>query len=101
MATGASPGEAFAEARAQCMESGALEEDCLRTNWCFPAGWSADVFVQHREGPHWHEIVCGLPTRSIAETVARQICERAERPDLIECALVQIYDDTGERQIDN
>jgi hypothetical protein len=98
--TGASMDEAFSCAVAQCMESGAADEDCLRTNWCQPAGWSVDVFVQHQEGPHWHEIVCGLPTENIAKSVGEAICDRTERDYLIECSPVQVYDPEGAPQLE-
>ena len=100
VATGPSPIVAFERARAQCMESGAAESDCLRTNWCYPAGWSVDVFAQHREGIHWHEIVCGLPSESAARATAEAMCDREERDFLIECSLVQLYDATGKAMME-
>ncbi len=101
VATGYNPDTAFAAARAQCMESGALKEDCLRIAWCFPARWSIDVFVQHREGPHWHEVTCGVATESVARSLVAHICDRAERPELIECSLVQVYDPDGNKLMEN
>ena len=95
VAMGATPDAAFALAEAQCVASGARAEDCLRTTWCFPAGWTVDIFAQHREGPHWHEVTCGLPSRAVAEVVAHALCDPAERPYLIECLPVQIYDPEG------
>ncbi len=95
MATGRNAAEAFAAATAQCVAGGALAEDCLQTNWCFPAGWSVDVFAQHREGLHWHEVICGLPSREVGEQVAHALCDPAARPFLIECQLVQVYDPDG------
>lgn len=95
VAMGDSPAEAFAAATAMCVEGGALAEDCLQTNWCFPAGFSIDVFAQHREGNHWHEVICGLPARDVAEQVAHALCDPAARPWLIECQLVQVYDRDG------
>lgn len=100
VATGPNPIIAFEKARAQCMESGAAEQDCLRTNWCYPAGWSVDIFAQHREGPHWHEIVCGLPSRAAAEATAAAMCDREARDFLIECSLVQLYDEAGRPQME-
>lgn len=98
VATGATATEAFDAAVAQCVEGGALAEDCLQTNWCFPAGWSIDVFAQHQEGLHWHETLCGLPSKETATEVAETLCNRSARPYLIECSLVQIYDPEGVRQ---
>ncbi|MEO1747961.1 MAG: hypothetical protein AAFR27_04975 [Pseudomonadota bacterium] len=100
VATGPNPVVAFERARAQCMESGAAESDCLRTNWCYPAGWSIDIFAQHREGIHWHEIVCGLHSEKAARATASAMCDMEERDFLIECSLVQLYDPTGKAMIE-
>lgn len=96
---GETPEEGFACAVAQCVEGGAADEDCIRTNWCQPAGWSVDVFVQHAEGPHWHEVVCGLPTEAAAKATALHVCDRSERDYLIECSAVQIYDPDGKERM--
>lgn len=96
---GATPEEGFSCAVAQCMESGAADEDCIRTNWCQPAGWSVDIFVQHQEGLHWHEVICGLPTEGIARKAAEAACDPAERDYLLECSVVQMYDPEGAEQI--
>ena len=95
MAIGATPEEAFAAATAQCVEGGAYPEDCLRTNWCLPSGYSIDVFAQHQEGLHWHETLCGLPSEETAREVAEVLCNRSARPYLSECMLVQLYDPDG------
>lgn len=100
MAVGATAEEAFAAATAQCVEGGAMAEDCLQTNWCLPAGWSIDVFVQHQEGLHWHETLCGLPSQETAQEVAEVLCNRSARPYLIECELVQVFDPMGTPQIE-
>lgn len=100
VATGPNPIVAFERARAQCMESGATESDCLRTNWCYPAGWSIDIFAQHREGIHWHEIVCGLHSENAARATAAAMCDMEERDFLAECSLVQLYDPTGKATIE-
>lgn len=50
--TGQSTDKTLACARAKCVDGGAMAQDCLRVKWCYPAGWSADLFVQHREGLH-------------------------------------------------
>ena len=101
VAIAATPEVAFANATAQCMQSGALEEDCIKTNWCMPAGWSVDVFVQHQEGPHWHEVVCGLPSKDAAMATAQHMCDPQERDYLIGCFAVQLYDSEGKPQMPN
>jgi hypothetical protein len=99
MAMGATPAEGFAAATAQCVEGGALPEDCIATNWCQPAGWSVDLFVQHVEGLHWHEVVCGLPEEGVALSVAAALCDLGDRPWLAACDLVQVYDPGGIPQL--
>ncbi len=86
---------AFACARQKCVEGGAETRDCLRVAWCYPAGWSVDVFMQHREGLHWHDYSCGWASRETALKAADVKCDRALNPDLIECAAVQLWDPTG------
>ncbi|WP_210326138.1 hypothetical protein [Oricola nitratireducens] len=93
--TGATPEEGFACAVKQCMENGAADADCVRTNWCQPAGWSVDIFVQHQEGPHWHEVICGMPSEAIAKAAASHLCDMNERDYLIACTVVQVYDPEG------
>ncbi|MDN2568016.1 hypothetical protein N1F89_17465 [Aquibium sp. A9E412] len=93
--TGDTPDVAMACARRRCAEAGARPADCLRVAWCYPAGWSADVFVQHREGPHWHEYLCGWSSRAAALAAAEVTCDAALRPDLIECAVVRLFDEGG------
>jgi len=93
--TSATPEEGFACAVAECMEGGATDEDCIRTDWCQPAGWSVDIFVQHREGPHWHEVICGMASEAVAKAAAEAACDPNARDDLIECSVVQVYDPEG------
>jgi len=95
----ATPEEGFACAVEQCMADGARDEDCIRTNWCQPAGWSVDIFVQHAEGPHWHEVICGMPSEAIARAAALHVCDRSERDYLIECSVVQVYDPEGKERM--
>lgn len=54
------PDAAIACAKLECMnESGLDEQDCVLNAVCSPAGWSADIFMQHQEGLHWHTYLCG------------------------------------------
>lgn len=101
VATGRTPAEAFDRATALCVAGGATAEDCLPTNWCFPAGWSVDIFVQHVEGLHWHEVHCGLQSPELALRLAEVACNADDRPWAIECALVQVYDPEGTPQMPN
>lgn len=95
MALGRTPAEGFARATAQCVEGGALAEDCFPTAWCQPAGWSVDVFVMNQEGLHWHEVVCGLPGEAIAQSVGAALCARDLRPYVTDCVVTQVLDPDG------
>ncbi|WP_035872830.1 hypothetical protein [Cucumibacter marinus] len=81
-------------ARQACMEeSGLGPSDCLRTNWCYPAGWTADIFMQHQEGLHWHEVACGWNDRAQLE---KAVAVKCESEWLIECSIVRMWDNQGE-----
>jgi hypothetical protein len=99
MAIGATPAEAFDAATAQCVDGGAMEEDCIPTDWCQPAGWSVDVFVQHVEGLHWHETVCGLASEDAALSVGVALCNPDDQPWITLCNLVQVWNPQGEPQL--
>jgi len=95
--TGGSPEAALNCARARCVAGGEglLPSDCLRVKWCFPAGWSGDVFLQVADGPHWHEYLCGWDSRAAVEAAAAISCDRSRRDTLVECALVGLWDPDG------
>lgn len=93
--TGQNTDKALACAKAQCVQGGALAEDCLRVKWCYPAGWSADVFVQHQEGPHWHEYLCGWSSKEAMVAAVAVACDRSLRDYLIECSAVRYWDNEG------
>ncbi|MEM1378845.1 MAG: hypothetical protein AAGG69_15800 [Pseudomonadota bacterium] len=92
---------AFKKATEECMANGAFAEDCLRTNWCQPAGWSVDLFLQHVEGVHWHEVVCGLPTEEIARSIVPALCDTSDRQYIAACMMVQLYDPNGNTMLEN
>ena len=80
-------------AREKCAETeGVRESDCLRVLWCYPMGWTVDIFLQHREGIHWHEYTCGWNDREKAIAAAALKCDNEW---LIECSAVQLWDPTG------
>lgn len=91
----ASPEKAFECAVAKCTQSGALDEDCIRVKWCFPAGWSADVFKQHNEGPHWHDALCGWQSEVDLDAAIKIVCEGSAKAYLIECSVVTIWKPDG------
>ena len=92
---GATIEEAIADAKAECVGGGALAEDCFVTAACDYAGWTADFFVQHTEGNHWHETFCGLPEETSPALMEAVICDIETRPYLLECALVQVWSPNG------
>lgn len=93
--TGQNTDKTLACARTKCVEGGALAEDCLRVKWCYPAGWSADLFVQHKEGIHWHEYLCGWESKEAVMAAAAVACDRQFRPYIIECSTVRFWDNQG------
>lgn len=85
--------EAIACAQQKCMEeTGFGPVDCPVTNWCLPMGWTADFFMQHIEGPHWHTFSCGWQSRELAEDAAYLLCASDW---LMECTLVRLWDPQG------
>lgn len=90
---------AIGSAMSECIAGGGDARACKVTTACDPMGWAIDLFVQHREGNHWHEVHCGLPDRPTAEAVATALCDPARRPWLIECAVVGLWARTGQRLI--
>ncbi len=82
-------------ARARCAAGGAPASQCLRQTWCYPGGWSADIFVQIAEGPHFHEFVCGMQTRAAAVAAVKVKCDIAIRPNQLECKAVRFFDEAG------
>ncbi len=93
--TGGNPEKTLACAREKCVAGGAEARDCARVAWCFPAGWSADVFPQHKEGPHWHEYLCGWDSKESVMKAAAVKCDRSLRDYLIECTTVRFWDPDG------
>ncbi|MEX0347215.1 MAG: hypothetical protein AB3N20_19995 [Rhizobiaceae bacterium] len=92
---GDNPVDAMQCARDKCAAGGAEARDCLRVKWCYPAGWSADIFLQHQEGPHWHEYLCGWDSRESVLRAAEVACDRSLRSYLIECSAVRLWSPEG------
>ena len=79
---------------------GAREADCLEMTYC-DHGWTVDVFMQAKEGNHWHEYHCGWKTRAEAEAAGKLACNAERMKELTECAAVQIYNPEARPQIEN
>ena len=90
---GADAAETMQCAQDACVaESGLKAADCVVSDWCYPARWSGDVFVQHVEGVHWHDFACGWETRAQLETASMLGCAA----DYIAgCDMVRIWDPEG------
>jgi hypothetical protein len=81
-------------AQQACAEASGLPlEHCNVDIWCAPHGFVADIFMQHREGPHWHAIVCGGASR---EELEQLVAVKCEAEWLIECLPVRIWNADGE-----
>lgn len=92
--------KAFTCAREQCAKQEGVEPgDCLRVKWCYPAGWAADLFVQHKEGIHWHDYLCGWNSREDLLAAIRVRCEGSSREWLLECTVVKAWDNGKEEQL--
>jgi hypothetical protein len=98
--TGKNAKQAFACAKKQCAKGGAAVEDCIEMAYC-ESGWTVDVFMQSKEGNHWHEYHCGWKTRKEAEAAGKLACNAERKTQLMECAAVQYYDPQGKPQIEN
>ncbi|PLX35893.1 MAG: hypothetical protein C0606_17540 [Hyphomicrobiales bacterium] len=87
------PEAGFACAREKCAaEPGVEAGDCLRVRWCYPAGWAADIFMQHKEGLHWHDYLCGWSGAKQLRAAVKAACDNEY---LRECSVVQAWDADG------
>jgi hypothetical protein len=92
---GGNPEKTLACARQKCVDGGAAAADCVRVAWCFPMGWSADIFIQHKEGIHWHEYLCGWDSKESVTAAAKVKCDTTLRDYIIECSVVRFWDRDG------
>jgi hypothetical protein len=88
--------ETLACARQECAGQGADLHDCQPAALCFPMGWSADLFVQHVEGVHWHEYLCGWPSREKLIAAVDLRCDLSGEEYLADCRPVRFWNDRGE-----
>ena len=92
--------KAFNCAKKKCAKNdGVSPRDCLRQAWCYPSRWSADLFLQHKEGPHWHEVLCGWESRDDLLAAARLRCEGSARTWLAECTIVESWENGKTRDV--
>lgn len=67
-------------------------QDCYRTAWCYPAGWSGVVALQLQEFRNNHP-VCGAPSREGLLAAMQAYCEHA--PFVVSCDVWLIVDPEG------
>ncbi|MDH3740353.1 MAG: hypothetical protein OER56_02040 [Hyphomicrobiales bacterium] len=78
-------------AREKCRaESGGQE--CLRTKWCFPAGWSGLMTVNLSDF-HTTEIVCGAPSEPAVRAALKSFC--AGNEFAVSCSISLLIDPEG------
>jgi hypothetical protein len=90
---------AFACATKKCVAGGAAAEDCQEMTYC-DYSWTVDVFLQGKEGNHWHEYHCGWRSLEDAKLAGALVCNKDRMKDLMECAAVQFYAPDGTPQLD-
>ena len=91
-----SPDSGFACAREKCVaESGLEPSDCLRVLWCYPSGWTADLFLQNADGFHFHRYLCGADTRAEMVSQAKAVCTAPGKSDYLECSFARAWDADG------
>lgn len=93
--TGKDAASAFGCARKQCIDGGGTDEDCVDMAYCFPALFSVQVSILHKEGIHWQEFYCGWDSRDAALAAAEVACDLSNRPYINECVATAIYDEDG------
>ena len=88
--------DAFACAREKCAaEVSENRQNCYRVAWCYPAGGSADLFIQNQDGFHSHDYMCGWNDREALEAAIAIKCDKERYPYLLECEAVQMWDREG------
>ncbi len=85
---GKTPAEAFACATQKCAATSEYPEECQPMKWCSPSGWSADIFKQSKEGPHWHQYLCGWDSEADLDAAVEVACGGSAKEYLIECQVV-------------
>ncbi|MCQ0990003.1 hypothetical protein [Jiella marina] len=90
------PETGFSCARDKCIaESGLEPRDCLRVRWCYPSGWTADLFLQTADGFHFHRYICGSGSRAEMISLAKAVCSDPQKADYLECSFARAWDPDG------
>lgn len=79
-------------ARDLCTEGG-FGQDCYRTAWCYPAGWSG-VLTIWLEDFHTSQPICGAPSREALLAMMKAFCEGSEYAQ--SCDAYAIIDPDGQ-----
>ena len=93
----AEPEEGLACAREQCSEQ-APGQDCVRSTWCFPAGWSG-LMTMWSGDFHTTKIICGAPDEAALMGALASFCSGEK--SATHCDLFNVIDPEGnERAIE-
>lgn len=77
-------------------QSGLMAEDCGVQAFCSSAQWSADLFMMHEQGIHWHDYLCGWGSEPQLHSAIQAKCSGQ---GLVECSAVTVWNPAGEEQI--
>ena len=78
-------------ARAQCEAAGAAP--CMRTRWCFPAGWSGLMRLEIDRLSVDLALLCGAPSAEALDAMLAALCEADGRAK--SCVLMLVWDPEG------
>lgn len=86
--------KAFECARKKCRKDGGQE--CLRTRWCYPAGWSGVMSINLSIGFHFPTELCGMPNRKSLIAAFETMCRNWENAD--QCNVGLIFSPDGKQE---
>ncbi len=85
---------AFKCAREKCHKAGGQE--CLRTRWCYPAGWSGIMSINLSIGFHFPTELCGMPNREALVAAFETMCRNWENAN--QCNVGLIFSPDGKEE---
>lgn len=81
----------------QCMEQSGLGlQDCGAGLWVYPANWSDQISILHKEGISWGEFLADWNSR---EKLEEAIALKCKDETYAECVTIQIWDPFGKPQM--
>lgn len=85
------PFEALSCAQELCAEQ-VIDQECLPTAWCYPAGWSGQMNVWLPEF-HSTAVLCGMPSPKALVDTLQALC--AANESAVHCDLSRTIDPAG------